>query len=422
MKIQKLTLTTGIATVLLLVAPNSFAITKSESLALAGEKIAYGPNFMQAAELIDKALQLDPSNLRARVYKAALAPQMSFRGILSRIKPLVNQLTAEDMRQYQTFVASLPTGAYRSFLLDGPEDIKTERDVQDFFQVISIEQRKVRQLFKEMNEKSIVLYANTPNPKVSDTAIIRDCQFQTDLSPEKWVYNCDHFSKSQFPFEYADWEASRFWLAVAQVQTTLPRAYDLTGLVALRKQFKGAKAISDRQAIHAIRNEAQLGRLVDIHALKEILELGTEGIYALKEAAANQNTICPARSGLRAGTQKTPLTDGFCLSEKAQKIIPVAELGLRGPVKIALEVMKHHPQLQDNIYKTSIDLAKFVAAPPNDLKHILPDKFDACGNSTNLQDPSLGGLFPEGDGINLIRTTFPDFAKKKCSPNTSRTF
>ncbi len=133
MKIQKLTLTTGIATVLLLVAPNSFAITKSESLALAGEKIAYGPNFMQAAELIDKALQLDPSNLRARVYKAALAPQMSFRGILSRIKPLVNQLTAEDMRQYQTFVASLPTGAYRSFLLDGPEDIKTERDVQDLF-------------------------------------------------------------------------------------------------------------------------------------------------------------------------------------------------------------------------------------------------------------------------------------------------
>lgn len=347
---------------------------------------------------------------------------MSFRGILSRIKPLVNQLTAEDMRQYQTLVASLPTGAYRSFLLDGPEDIKTERDVQDFFQMISIEQRKVRQLFKEVNEKSIVLYANTPNPKVSDIAIIRDCQFQADSNPEKWAYNCDHFSKIQFPFEYADWETSRFWLAIAQVQATLPRAYDLTGLIALRKQFKGSKAVSDKQVIHAIRNEAQLGRLVDIHALKEIMELGTEGIYAMKDAAANQNAICPNSSRARIGKPKSPLTDGLCLSEKAKKIIPVAELGLRGPVTIALEVMKHHPQLQDNIYETSIDLAKFVAAPPNDLKNVLPDKFDACGNSTNLQDPSLGGLFPEGDEIDLIHTTFPDFAKKKCSPNTSRTF
>lgn len=72
MKIQKLTLTTGIAMALLLAGPNSLATTTAESLALAGEKIAYGPNFMQAAELIDKALQLDPSNLRARVPKLRL--------------------------------------------------------------------------------------------------------------------------------------------------------------------------------------------------------------------------------------------------------------------------------------------------------------------------------------------------------------
>src|SRR3954471_23226740 len=52
---------------------------QAETIALAAEQLAWTPGFMFADRVFDEALKLDPSNVRARLYKALLAPALLTR-------------------------------------------------------------------------------------------------------------------------------------------------------------------------------------------------------------------------------------------------------------------------------------------------------------------------------------------------------
>lgn len=52
-----------------------------------------------------------------------------------------------------------------------------------------------------------------------------------------------------------------------------------------------------------------------------------------------------------------------------------------------------------------VDINAVLNNPPKDLKALFPITFDAQGNPTNYPDPTMGGLFPNGDVISQLELT-----------------
>jgi hypothetical protein len=99
---------------------------KAEKLALAAEQLMTPTSFMYADLVLDQALALDASNLRAKFYKAVVATPMSLKGIAARIKPLAAR-DLESLRRYNEAIANLPESGLKNFFLTDRAIFKMKR-------------------------------------------------------------------------------------------------------------------------------------------------------------------------------------------------------------------------------------------------------------------------------------------------------
>jgi hypothetical protein len=401
---------------------------KAEAIALAGERIAYGPGFMHASELFDVALEFDSSNVRARTYKAILTPAMNNRGVLTRIRPIVRKLDAKAQQEYQKSIVDLPAGDLKTFLLDGQEDITNEKDIQAFVHSLQDDLRGVRKSFGDLSSQTITLHANVPVTDAQPSEIARDCQVQKVSSDVYYVYECDVYKKQDVTLEYADWEAGRLMVAATQIYYTLWNAYDITGLENVAKKLAGYQNPSDRQVISIIQQEAEFGKLVDFQTLKEVLDMGAEGVQAVKYAVSKQGSLCPAGYPANNSRPGKLINQGLCVDAAMVHALPTADAALRGPISVVLDVFRssYHNENYNGYnyswyekskvgnYYTTIDGTKPFNGSATDLKALLPTQFDSCGNATNLPDGTMAGVFTNGDAVTSIQTNNPDFLKKSC--------
>jgi hypothetical protein len=379
---------------------------QAEQLALAGERLVYGTGLMYADSVFDEALKYDAANVRARFYKAMLAPVMKLKGAVARARPLTDRLPPYERDRYQQWTMSIPQGDINDFLTDGQPNIRTEKDAQDLVRSIQASYRDMRQTLGDLRDKPLTLHTLVPVQGVSAKTVSTSCTTEKINSYTFKIHSCDVLLNRDYKLNYADYEALRLVAASHIIYMSQVTAYDLTGLENVMNRYLQSNGkMSEAEFVASVKNEASLGNLVESSSLKEILTFGAEGVDDVKMAYNSQKELCPYGKETPQNRPGQLFSNGFCYVPGALSKLALVESALRGPVELFYT-------RQDSAIA---DFTKPLNGSVTDLKTILPTKFNRCGNATAIPDVTLGGLFVRGDSVDYIRKTGnPSFLNKPC--------
>ncbi len=203
---------------------------------MAGEQLATPTGFMYADVVLDQALSQDPDNKKAQFYKAFLAQPMALQGILARIKPLAN-LKPETKKQYEEAISGLPNSGLKTFLFDGQEDIKTEKDAQAFVDEIHQGQEKFRQFLKANKDLELTLNLNDWAIQGSVKKAMDDCAVNQVTAGVYEIKKCDLTHTLEVKLNRADIEALQQITAGLQIYTAMLNSYDASGTIAVSEKY-----------------------------------------------------------------------------------------------------------------------------------------------------------------------------------------
>lgn len=117
-----------------------------------------------AVPILNIALQVDPNNKRAQMYKALLGPIVAAQGAWTRFKPLVLSLEGPEYqtRYEQQIEIDRARNSYPSnvveFMLQGREDVRTVEDAQAFVDSIRDAFLRIKEFHK--NNRSLDISVN----------------------------------------------------------------------------------------------------------------------------------------------------------------------------------------------------------------------------------------------------------------------
>lgn len=399
---------------------------KSEKLAKAAEQLLSAQGFAYASDVADLSLQTDSANVRAQFVKAILAPIMVHKGIYKRIKPLAD-LSSKTSEQYAQSIAEFeektPRSTAKEFLLDGPEDIKNEADIQNYFDAVAESFKAVR-IFAKANKNSDLTIMATDNMFDSMTKRFQEgCQIS-----EVWNYgyevNCpDVKSMMEVKLNRGDFEVIQHTAAGYELYFSLMNSYNLSGSIDKALKLDGEEENSKKTLEDLLTNK-DFATLRSGNGFKKIKEMGVDAIAGMRWIMQNQNTLCPF--GKENGRNRIGhlMNQGVCTNKseavETSKNMTLAMDVLMGKVIDNVVLYAKHSWQWDSSsgyqethdeFKTSIKPVLLIDNPITDLRSIIPTSYDKCGNGVTVKDPTLGGIFVKGD-FNTYLAKTSDCKKK----------
>ena len=373
------------------------ASSRAEQLALAAEQLMTPTSFMYADIILDQALQADPSNLRAKFYKAVVATPMALKGFAVRIKPLASR-DIESLRKYNEAISNIPNSGLKAFLFDGKEDIRNEKDVQGFADSIYNAQNELRLFLKANKNSSLVINMNDWGLQGKFNKHIQDCAVEQTGNGTFSMKLCDLRKSVQVELNRADMEALMYMSAGLQMYTASITAYDLSGSIDVAIKSKGQEVSNATIWKKLIRN-ADFGTLRNTKVLQNIPGMGMDSVMGMRWAISMQDELCPsgheeinARKGFLF-TKGICLTDGTREAEDAmERILKVADMALAGQ---AIEIKKADGDI------SVIKPLEVLSTPIADLKKLDPT-FNDCNKLASISDDSLGGALPNNDANEML--------------------
>lgn len=348
----------------------------AEQLALQAEQSIARADFERAFNEASAAVALDPQNVRGRLWKAALAPSMELKGSLSRVRPLAmkNPVRAAN---YKREVESLRKKAsvFAAFLLNGPEDISSERDVQELIARVIAKTNSFRLELKALKNESLKIEGSGRRRSV-------------ELNP-------------------ADFEAASLMVAAYQVSISALNSYDLTGATDLL-EAKGK--VKTQQMIESALRNPQFGKLRDGRALTIIPEITRDAVLAARTAQVYYNDLCPQGSARAKSRPGKLFHFGLCVepTDSVDTLLRTIEY-----------VATHNSMLITFEGGESVmtNVPMYIANPIADLREVAPIAYDNCGEVVAVSDATLRGLIPRGELANLLKSQSPSH---KCSALSRR--
>ena len=373
---------------------------KSEKMAKASERLVTPASFMYASEVADAAVAHDPKNARARFWKAALAPVMELKGVLTRIERLVKQ-RPQAYANFAKMVADIktrnPERSVTEFLFDGPADINTEREAQELVARVTLKLDEFRKVVKQLKEENaeFSIYINDEAAKSQSMAdAIKSCPWR-ETSP--FVYElgeCDLSGAYEVTLNRADFEGIQHVIAGYQTYITLLNVYDLSG-VYKKSTHLGHGA---QQDLALLLKDAKFGTLRETHGLGAIPDAAADTVMGVKYARELQRELCPKGRPDPANRPGHLFRDGLCIgnSVESDRILWMVEKVLAG------ETIP--------VQGTQVNPLKAFTSPVQDLRSLTPIETNSCGLVTKVNEPTLNGVFPEGDLNDLLA----DSAARNC--------
>jgi hypothetical protein len=369
---------------------------KAEKLALAAEQLLTPSGFIYADMILDQALELDPANKRAGLYKAFLAAPMASKGILARIKPLADK-DPKAKKQLADTIANLKEGNYKNFLLDGKGDITNEAGVQAFADSVINGLGKLREFAKANKNLEITLNVNDYFTKPAEYEYHSSYCSTYPTSNGDYTTECNEYSDvyhnstpAQFSMNRGDFESVQHITAGYQIYGALLNSYSASGAINVAKNAQGK---STSQIFKELSKDAEFGKLRN-NIFSQIPELGADAILGIRWAMDIQSELCPAgqaQSGSRPGML---VASGVCIKgakDEIEKTLQLAELALSG----------NKMSIKTDIGETEILPKAILDNPIKDLKAVKP-VFNKCGKVVSVSDETLNGAFPNGDLNELL--------------------
>lgn len=386
---------------------------KSEQVAQAAERLWGTAGFTYVPQLIDTALKLDPTNLRARAYKGLVDFVMYTQGIVGRVKPLVKSANLHFQKEFAKQVI-LPKSDGRDFWYNANGDITTEAQWQAYSMGLQKQFRQLRTHFYSLRNESLDVKVQVNKSSLHN--VLRDCKV---TQPSENVFNifpCADLRTESYHMGYADWEALRHITAIYQIYATIWNAYDATGLVDLSHKLNHPN-LTDRDSIKIIRTEPRLGQLIDVATLREILDLGKEGVDAMKTILSNQGELCPTGSPSDKNRPGAMFSNGFCASEGLTKGLMITEGITNGSAPVTFNTSEEYrKKFKRQGLKTVVNGPTFLSGSVTNLQTKLPQTFNPCGAAASMPDTTVGGVFPNGDANRVYRLIDVDYQTRNCRP------
>ncbi len=164
---------------------------------------------------INDAVNINPSNERAKFYQELLRIPVSMRGFFKRVTPFVGMLGNANQQKYSSQLADLKNSDLKAFLVAGEEDIKTEKDMSAYTAHI----RESFEMFKKyLVDNKAQLF---PEPKAPEAPVKSEDDYvanekgthgggdvgvdhsenEMDEIPTNSVTSCDHAAVPASVFE-----------------------------------------------------------------------------------------------------------------------------------------------------------------------------------------------------------------------------
>lgn len=361
------------------VSTASTAQARAEEIAVAGETLLSAEWFVTANSAFQMALENDPNNARALFYSKLLAPVMKLKGIAVRMRPLMSK--AEREKQ-DAAIAENPNSEIKAFLIDGKEDLRSEKDVQALLDEVITGFDEFRTHLKATKNQTLTLNSFGDLRERRMNAVANSCRVKQVSETRFEVGNCDFSTALKINVNRADKEALQQIVAGYQIALSVANAYRMDGVVGVRRSSPSSKAKDVQQYLM---NQPNWGVLRNSKYLTSILDMGRDAIAGVRWLQAHQTLACPKGQGVARQRAGRVFEDGVCVSTDSatNQAIAIAENILSGGI------------YQDK--NVAIRPAAILERPIQDLKTQLPIEADKCGRIVKAADPTFGGWFPNGD-------------------------
>lgn len=382
---------------------------KAERLALAAEELLTPDGFIYATDVLDEALKHDSNNKRAQLYRSLMEQTLALKGIFKRITPLMNQYP-QLKQQHQLQVKSMEnTTVLNAYLLDGPEDIQSEEDVQTFLDSFYEKQDAFRQFLIKNKDLEITLNYSAWLKEVTYTTE-QKCKVFRAPNGQYELFNCEDYKPVSIKLNRADNETLQQYLAGGQITTILATAYKINGLARQLDIGMVAKTSAQSVAGNLLAN-SESAKLRNTNRLLNVLSFGTDGIAAIQWAKSAQKSLCndthpdlPERPGML-------FFEGLCLSKYShQKKTALDQIS----ATVASAISGQHILARSGTFETTLNPSVVFTQPIQDLKKLKP-RFDDCDQLVNLDDKSVGGLFVKKDVVSYLTAV-----NTQCGPTPRR--
>lgn len=375
---------------------------KAEQLAKAAEQLLSMQGFAYADEVADLALQTDSSNVRAQFVKAILGPIMVQEGMAQRLKPLAakeaktNEKYNEALTELET---KMPNSTLKTFAKNGAEDIRDEKDVQNYLDKLADSFKALREFAKK--NKNAELTVMTTDMFKDSIAERYDKDCGVTKSGDEYKFRCSlPVDALEVKMNRADFETIQMAAAGLELYASVGNSYNLTGAADKAVSLKDQSKIDAKAVIEDMLKNKEFATLRTGNGLARIKNMGHEAVAGLRWIAQNQKTLCPQGEGNAQNRPGMLFFRGLCdqrTEAESLKGLAETEEGLNGKT---YEVNIRNNK--NNIYKTHTRLAALSTSPIADLRSIVPTSYDKCGHALTIANQSLSGLIATQDANNIL--------------------
>ncbi len=180
---------------------------------------------------LNEALKLNPANARADVWVSFIKLELELKGILARVRPFIESMPNGEY-EYQKMLDSQSSDQdlLRRFYLDGPNDIRTADDFQEWVDRIDLRLTELREtLARHKGEEIRLLVPNNAFATFQQGASRKknDCSGK-EWGPIKYQPSDCSQSASEFRLNRTDMEAVSTLLSSYQAAIAVMNAYRLS--------------------------------------------------------------------------------------------------------------------------------------------------------------------------------------------------
>jgi len=392
------------------------ATDPSDDLADEGEAFLEKIKLNEAFGKFSEALRINPQNHRATFWRASLRPLLEFKGIARRVQALYQQATRNSGR-YEAMKNDLSksnSSIMEAFLNDGPEDIRTTEELQEWMDRLRNSIVAFRHEIRSIREAELSIAI--PSFFYSGKQASSQCR-SVGFGPVSFdgpEGACGGSGKSTIGVNRADLESILAGAGVYQAYLELWTAYRINSVPLMSGNQKPVDSRESAEAaVKSMFSTHRDGELRQAKPFSGIRDLSTEMIIGLKFIQDHQQELCPLGYSTPENRKGYLIAAGLCIQfspedkdhegNEATRAIRMLETFLTGrPLDIVVQ-------------GTS---AKFKAMelfenPPKNLQDLAPFVFDECGNLVKINARTSSAYFAEGDFNSLLAiSTRP--AQEKC--------
>ncbi|RYZ85996.1 MAG: hypothetical protein EOP04_14765, partial [Proteobacteria bacterium] len=254
-------------------------VVDAAGLADAAEQLIGPHSFMLADKVFDAALEKDANNMKAQFYKALLKRMMVFKGIATRVRPVVK--TNGDIAKLDKSVKDFPESALKDFLLQGKEDLTKPSSVITILAEYKNAVNDFRKFTKLHNDLELTLNLNPMLFQHHIAEQANDACTVNANADQSVTVSCDYSKAAQKKINSADMVVLSQMAAGEVLYLSMYTAYDVDALAELASD-KSMEGKSAQQILERLKAMPQVATLRKDQTLSTIPNLGADLVAAYK--------------------------------------------------------------------------------------------------------------------------------------------